>query len=125
MLAQFEEERESENIRELRRQERERQRQEEEALEEEEESDTESQDGQQHQKPPLETNEEARSSFERLTHERFVDGVLEVRQLCDSCSLQLIHILQWFDYDEVDYDDELDLNGQDDEDRWFDEEDES
>ncbi|KAG8937082.1 hypothetical protein FRC02_006282 [Tulasnella sp. 418] len=54
------------------------------------------------------SSDDARRMFERITRENFIDGHLE-----------------WMDYNLVDYDDRWDSDLQDEEERWFDEEEES
>ncbi|KII94882.1 hypothetical protein PLICRDRAFT_149156 [Plicaturopsis crispa FD-325 SS-3] len=111
LLGDYEEEREAERIRTIRRE-----RAAEEAFVPEEDSDSEDSDDD----PPgaqagsaaieqeQETEEEAKSAFERLVRERFIYGLLES-----------------VDYDAVDWDERLDSeDDRDAEERWFDEEDE-
>lgn len=104
MLGQFEEERESERHRYLRRraQEEEEEREtsvREQVEEEEEETD---EDG---PNPLYESEEEARISFERVVRNQFIDG-----------------LLKWIDYDTIDYNDDWDRDHEDHEEKWFDEE---
>jgi len=56
----------------------------------------------------LESTDEVRSSFERLLRERFIDGFLPADM-----------------YEEVDYNEQWDPDDRDDEERWFDDEEES
>ncbi|KAG8908176.1 hypothetical protein FRB99_008719 [Tulasnella sp. 403] len=99
LLGQFEEEREAERIRSLRREARKQM-----DLEEQEEEESDDDDpGEQVKESP----EEARAAFERVVRERFVDGLLE-----------------WGEYELVDYDDQWDPDSRDDEEKWFDEDEE-
>lgn len=105
LLGQFEEEREAGRLRDMRREMREREQVQREA-EEEEEEDSEGEESSAN--PIYDSPESARTSFERVIRDKFVDGLLE-----------------WMDYDTVDWDERWDDDGRDDEERWFDEEEES
>ncbi|KDQ17419.1 hypothetical protein BOTBODRAFT_30215 [Botryobasidium botryosum FD-172 SS1] len=104
LLAEYEEEREAEAFRTSRREKAAA------AAETEEEVETDSDEEDEEELLPEEPEspEEVRATFERLLRERFIAG-----------------LLQDIDYDKVDYDDQWDPDDRDDEDRWFDEEEES
>ncbi|KIO31112.1 hypothetical protein M407DRAFT_19989 [Tulasnella calospora MUT 4182] len=107
LLGQFEEEREAERLRDMRREIREREQAQRESEPEEEEEEEE--EGEESPTNPIyDSPGDARSSFERVIRDKFIDGLLE-----------------WMDYDTVDWDDRWDDDGRDDEDKWFDEEEES
>ncbi|KAH7931227.1 hypothetical protein BV22DRAFT_1101187 [Leucogyrophana mollusca] len=102
LLGDYEEEREAERVRDIRRQ----QATPDEFVPEEDESD--SDDGVATGDLLEESPEEAKASFERLVKERFIYGLLED-----------------IDYDAVDWNEQLDvLDERDAEERWFDEEEE-
>ena len=85
LLGQFEEERESERQRNLRADKR--RKEEEMAASVPEEEDDDEETGGDGEDIPLETPAEAHRSFEKIIKERFIDGVLEVR---DSRKLAVI-----------------------------------
>jgi hypothetical protein len=103
LLGEYEEERVWEDDRRLRR-ERAQVQQERDMVEEEEE---ESDEGEEEKEAP-QTEEESKRIFERLLREQFIDG-----------------LLKGFDYDRIDYDEKWDPDDRDEEERWFDEEEES
>jgi len=102
LLAEYEEEREAEAFRMSRREKAAA------AAETEEEVETDSDEEEDLPPEEPESPEQARASFERLLRERFIAG-----------------LLQDINYDKVDYDDQWDPDDRDDEDRWFDDEEES
>ncbi|KAG8975212.1 hypothetical protein FRB90_009578 [Tulasnella sp. 427] len=104
LLGQFEEEREAERFRDMKREMREKERIQRESEPEEEDDD----EGEDETTPTHDSPEDARKSFENVTRDKFIDGLLE-----------------WMEYDAVDWDERWDDDGRDDEERWFDEEDES
>ncbi|KAG9050458.1 hypothetical protein FS837_005263 [Tulasnella sp. UAMH 9824] len=100
LLGQFEEEREAERLRDMKREIREREQAQRESEPEEEEDDSEGEESPTN--PIYDSAGDARSSFEKVVRDKF-----------------------WMDYDTVDWDDRWDDDGRDDEEKWFDEEDES
>lgn len=106
LLGQFEEERAAEKLRDMKREMREREQVQRET-EPEEEEEEESEDEETSANPLYDSAEDARKSFERIIRDKFVDGLLE-----------------WMDYDTVDWDERWDGDGRDDEERWLDEEEE-
>jgi hypothetical protein len=76
LLGQFEEERESERQRNLRAEKRRKEEEMAASVPEEEDDEEPGGDG---EDIPLETPAEAHRSFEKIIKERFIDGVLEVR----------------------------------------------
>ncbi|KAG8924209.1 hypothetical protein FRC01_011798 [Tulasnella sp. 417] len=106
LLGQFEEERGAERFRDMKGEKREREQAQRESEPEEEEEDSESDESSTN--PMYDSPGDARSSFERIIRDKFVDGLLE-----------------WMDYDTVDWDERWDDDGRDDEEKWFDEEEES
>ncbi|KAF8204701.1 hypothetical protein BJ912DRAFT_939093 [Pholiota molesta] len=101
LLADYEEEREAERAREMRRS---RPPPEDEFVPEED-TDSEDEDGPTSNAPPeVETEAELKASFERLIRERFIYGLLDN-----------------IDYDNVDWDESLDVEERDTEERWFEE----
>ncbi|KAF9481811.1 hypothetical protein BDN70DRAFT_875751 [Pholiota conissans] len=99
LLAEYEEEREAERLRELRRN-----RQPPNEFVPEEDTYSEDEDAP-NSDSTLETEAELRAAFERLIRERFIYGLLDN-----------------IDYDKVDWDESLDIEERDEEERWFDEE---
>ncbi|THV08379.1 hypothetical protein K435DRAFT_958955 [Dendrothele bispora CBS 962.96] len=106
LLGGYEEEREAERVRTLRREQM--VAQEDEFVPEEDESDSELDEAESRGPEPDESEADAKMAFERRIHELFIYGLLER-----------------YDYDKVDWDENLDAeNDRELEERWFDEEDE-
>ncbi|KAF8607832.1 hypothetical protein BDV93DRAFT_519830 [Ceratobasidium sp. AG-I] len=106
LLGQLQEERTRERQRAVRRQAVGARRREEETMEEEEESTDEGEEEEGDRRPP--PADAAEKDIRRLVRERFISGLLSE-----------------FDYDVVDWDEKWDPDDRDNEDRWFDEEEES
>lgn len=129
LLGGYEEEREAERVRNIRRKEAERL---EELPEEDEDTDEEEEEDQEISQPAVteENAEETREIFLRLVKEKFIYGLLEVRITTFSLPCQSDLVVapysQNVDYDKVDWDEQWDVdNDRDAEERWFDEEEES
>ena len=123
LLGDYAAEREAEQIRVLRRQAAE------DAFVPEEDDDGEDSEEELPMNIPEDSPEELRDTFERVIRERFIYGILDV-SVFDADYIQNITIdyvyLQSIDYDPVDWSDQWDLeNEREDEERWFDEEEES
>lgn len=119
LLAEYEEERKAERMREIRK----NMLPPEDDFIPEEDSDSDEEDSVPTSNTvPPETEETMRSSFERLIRERFVYGLLDVCVLIMMLRIRVsLHLLQNLDYDKVDWNEDLDVEDRDAQDRWFDE----
>lgn len=124
LLRDYEEEREAERVRTIRREMAAANSiPQEEPQEEEEEEEEESEEGEPVQVEE-ESEEEKRRYFERLIRERFIYGLLPVGSSHSVSDMYIETILQDIDYDQVDYDEALDVDDdRETQDRWFDEDD--
>ncbi|KAG6831391.1 hypothetical protein H0H92_010993 [Tricholoma furcatifolium] len=114
LLGGYEEEREAERLRTMRRERGAAQQ-----FIPEEESDEEEEEELVDSAADDESPEEAKAAFERSIRERLIYGLLEASKM------RLIPVFQAFDYDKIDWDESLDAeDDREAEDRWFDDEEE-
>ena len=119
LLSGYEEEREAERARDLRR----KRREEEEAYPEEDEDTDEEEAAAAAAQEEL-SPQEAHELFKRRLKERYIYGLLDVRPPMYSLILNIYLFGQNIDYDRVDWDEKWDSDGRDEEERWFDDEEE-
>jgi len=119
LLADYEEEREAERVRNIRRS---RVRVQDDFVPEE---DSDSDEGVPTDPPPQESDEDTREWFERRIRERFIYGLLDVGdELRLILSIIFIGNVQNIDYDQVDWNESLSADDdRDAEERWFDDDD--
>lgn len=127
LLRDFEEERENERVRTLRRV------RESEELVPEEDSDSDEEDedeDEEDEEPPssepsdLETDRERQATFERRIKERFIYGLLDVSSFSFNIRERSYAQIQTIDYDKIDWDESLDLDDdREAQERWFEQDD--
>jgi hypothetical protein len=115
LLGGYEEEREAERVRNLRR----RRIGEDDAFVPEEEDSEDEDEGNKNMQPPeQETDEQVKDLFERRIRERFIYGLLDVGRKIGKQTVKS-KFLQNVDYDKIDWDESLGDEDRDAEERWF------